>query len=54
LVGLSVRQGRLIVDPKRRTYYSLEHLLAQCKPSARRSRDDRVWSTSSAVGRELI
>jgi antitoxin ChpS len=53
-VGLSIKAGRLIVDPKKRRRYSLDELLAQCKPSARRSREDREWATSPAVGRELI
>ncbi len=53
-VGLSIKAGRLVVDPKKRRRYSLDELLAQCKPSARRSREDRVWLASPPVGRELI
>ncbi len=53
-VGLSIKSGRLVVDPKRRRRYSLDELLAQCKPSARRTRADRDWHTSPPVGRELI
>jgi antitoxin ChpS len=53
-VGLSIKAGKLIVDPKKRRRYSLDELLAQCKPSTRRSREDREWVTSPAVGRELI
>jgi antitoxin ChpS len=53
-VGLSIKAGRLVVDPKKRRRYSLDELLAQCKSSARRSREDRDWVTSPAVGRELI
>lgn len=53
-VGLSVKAGRLVVDPKRRRRYSLDELLAQCKPSARRSRQDRDWTADRAKGRELI
>jgi antitoxin ChpS len=53
-VGLSIKAGRLIVDPKRRRRYSLDALLAQCKPSASRSREDRDWLASAPVGRELI
>jgi len=53
-VGLSIKAGRLVVDPKKRRRYSLNELLAQCKPSARRSREDRKWVTSPPVGRELI
>ena len=53
-VELSIRSGRLVIDPKRQPRYSLGELLAPCKPSARRSREDRDWQTSRAVGRELI
>jgi antitoxin ChpS len=53
-VGLSIKSGRLVVDPKRRRRYSLEELLAQCKSSSRRTREDREWLTSPAVGRELL
>jgi antitoxin ChpS len=53
-VGLSIKAGRLVVDPKRRRRYSLDELLAQCKPSARRSREDRDWLAGRPAGRELI
>jgi antitoxin ChpS len=53
-VGLSIRAGRLVVDPKKRMRYSLDELLAQCKPSARRSRKDRDWLKDPPAGRELI
>ena len=52
-VGLSIKAGRLVVDPKRRQRYSLDDLLAQCKP-ARRSRKDRDWLAGPPAGRELI
>jgi antitoxin ChpS len=53
-VGLSIKAGSLVVDPKRRRRYSLDELLAQCKPTARRSRRDRDWIAGAPVGRELI
>jgi antitoxin ChpS len=53
-VGLTIKAGRLVVDPKKRRRYSLDELLAQCKPSARRSAEDREWTSSPPVGRELI
>jgi antitoxin ChpS len=53
-VGLSIEAGRLVVDPNRRRRYSLDELLAQCKPPARSSRRDREWATGKAAGRELI
>jgi antitoxin ChpS len=53
-VGLSIEGGRLVVDPSKRRRYSLDELLAQCKPPARSSRQDREWATGKAAGRELI
>jgi antitoxin ChpS len=53
-VGLSIKAGRLVVDPKKRRRYSLDELLAQCHPSARRSREDREWLAGPPVGRELV
>jgi antitoxin ChpS len=53
-VGLSIEAGRLVVDPKKRRRYSLDELLAQCKPSVRRSREDRDWLASPPAGREII
>ena len=53
-VGLSIKSGRLVIDPKKRRRYSLDELLAQCKPSAKRSRKDREWTSGRPIGRELI
>jgi antitoxin ChpS len=53
-VGLSIKSGRLVVDPKMRRRYSLDELLAQCKPSAKRSREDREWTAGRPIGREPI
>jgi antitoxin ChpS len=53
-VGLSIKAGRLVIDPQKRRRYTLDDLLAQCKSSARRSREDRDWTISPPTGRELI
>ncbi len=53
-VGLSIKAGRLVVEPKSRRRYSLDELLAQCKPPAKRSREDRAWTSGRPAGRELI
>lgn len=53
-VGLSITAGKLVVDPQKRRRYSLDELLAQCKPSARRSREDRDWLGGKPAGRELV
>jgi antitoxin ChpS len=53
-VDLSIKGGRLVIDPKKKRRYSLDELLRQCKRSARRSTAERDWVTGRAVGRELI
>ena len=53
-VGLAVRGGRLVVEPQQRPRYTLDDLLAQCNPRARRSKDEREWLRNKATGRELI
>jgi antitoxin ChpS len=53
-VGLTVKSGRLVVEPQHRPRYTLEELLAQCNPKAPRSRQDRDWLDAKPVGGELI
>jgi antitoxin ChpS len=53
-VGLAVKAGRLIVEPRGRPRYSLDELLAQCKPKARRGAKDRDWTSGPPAGRELL
>ena len=53
-VGLAVRGGRLVVEPRQRPRYSLAELLAQCHPQARRSKREREWVAGKSAGRELI
>jgi antitoxin ChpS len=53
-VELVVEKGRLVVKPQPRLRYTLEELLAQCDPKARRSKEDREWFRSGPVGGELI
>jgi antitoxin ChpS len=53
-VGLSIKSGRLVVEPKVRRRYSLDELLAQCRPSSKRSHEDREWTAGRPAGRELI
>jgi len=54
IVGLTVRSGRLIVEPQQRPRYTLEELLAQCNPNDPISIDDREWLDDSPAGGELI
>jgi len=53
-VCLTVQRGRLVVEPRPRPRYTLDELLAQCNPKARRAREDRDWLDAKSVGRELI
>ena len=53
-VGIAVESGRLVVEPQQRRRYTLDELLAQCNPKARRSKQEREWLDSKPVGRELI
>jgi antitoxin ChpS len=53
-VGIAVNAGRLVVVPRERPRYSLDELLAQCAPKARRTRKDNAWVSGRRAGRELI
>jgi antitoxin ChpS len=57
-VSLSVKAGQLVINPRqrprKRPRYTLDELLAQCRPSRRRTKEEREWLSSPPVGRELI
>jgi antitoxin ChpS len=65
-VGIAIESGRLVVEPRPRRRYTLDELLAQCSPKARRSirsskhiskgrsKQEREWLDSRPAGRELI
>jgi antitoxin ChpS len=53
-VGMVVERDRLVVKPHNRPHYTLDELLAQCNPKARRTREERDWLKGKPVGRELI
>lgn len=53
-VSMVVEAGRLIIEPNPRKKYSLQELLAQCDASAPVSDEDAAWTSSSAMGRELL
>lgn len=52
-VGLSVADGRLVVEPTPRPRYSLADLVAQCDPAAPISDDEREWMATKPVGNEV-
>ncbi len=54
-VEISVRGGRVVMEPKKKPRYALAQLLAQCKPSdLRPARRDHEWLSSPPVGREML
>jgi antitoxin ChpS len=53
-VSIAVQSGRLVVEPQPRPRYTLDELLAQCDPKARRSKEERQWLSGKSVGGELI
>lgn len=53
-VGLAVKHGRLVVEPKPHPRFSLDDLMAQCEASAELSAEDREWLDAEPVGRELL
>lgn len=53
-VGIAVESGRLVVEPQARPRYTLQELLAQCDPDARRSKEDREWLRGKPAGGELV
>jgi antitoxin ChpS len=53
-VGISVDQGRLIVEPAIKRRYAIADLIAQCDPSATPDADERDWLDGPPVGAELL
>jgi antitoxin ChpS len=51
-VGLSVAEGRLIVEPHPRPRYTLTELMAQCDLSAPMADEMRAWLAAEPAGRE--
>jgi antitoxin ChpS len=43
-----------VIEPENRSRYTLDELLAQSNPRARRFREDREWLDAPPVGRELL
>lgn len=53
-VGLTVDNGRLVVEPRPRLRYTLDDLLAQCDASVDVDAEDRAWLEDKPVGTELL
>lgn len=52
-VGVTVDNGRLVVEPQRHRY-TLKELLAQCDPKAKINDEDQQWLEAKPVGGELL
>jgi antitoxin ChpS len=52
-VGLTVEDGRLVVQARHQLRYTLEELIAQCEPAAEDD-DNRVILDAPPVGKELL
>lgn len=53
-VGVSISDGRIIVEPKVKPRYALSELMAQCDLDQPIPPEDREWLAAPAVGREGI
>ncbi|MCX6604714.1 MAG: antitoxin [Acidobacteria bacterium] len=53
-VGLTVDDGRLVVEPKPRLRYTLAELLAVSDYSRPQPAEEREWVDAPAVGSELL
>ena len=54
-VELSVHNGRLLVEPRKRPSYTLAELLSRCRPTdLAPRRKDRQWLQGGPAGRELL
>ncbi|GHU03450.1 MazE family transcriptional regulator [Alphaproteobacteria bacterium] len=54
VVGVDVADGRLVVDPKPRSRYTLAELLAASDYSQPQPAEEREWVDAPAAGGELI
>ena len=53
-VGLTVDNGRLVVEPQTQPHYTLDELLAQCDASIDLTPEDQAWLNAKPVGNELL
>jgi antitoxin ChpS len=53
-VGLSVSEGRLVVEPHPRARYTLTELIEQCDASAPPTEESQAWLDAEPVGREIL
>ncbi len=54
IVGVSIDDGRLVVEPRPRRRYTLDELLAECDATAGPAHDEGSWLDAPPVGDELL
>ncbi len=52
-VGISLEGGRMVVEPKPATRYTLEELIA-VGPVPARTAEDEAWLSGAPMGKELL
>lgn len=53
-VGMTVKSGKLLVEPTTHARYTLDELLSQCGADAAVGDEEREWMGAPAAGREVI
>jgi antitoxin ChpS len=53
-VGISVKAGKLVIEPKTGPRFTLDDLLAQCSGTEPASAEEREWIDAPPKGREII
>jgi antitoxin ChpS len=53
-VGMSIKAGKLVIEPKARKRYTLDDLLTQCSPDETMDANEHAWVNDLAAGREII
>ncbi len=53
-VGVSISDGRIVIEPKAKPRYTLAELMAQCEFEEPITAEDREWLAAPAIGREVI
>lgn len=51
-VGLTLKDGRLVIEPCHKPKYSLTELLEQCDTSAPISAEELAWQETPSIGNE--
>ncbi|MCI5850381.1 MAG: antitoxin [Sutterellaceae bacterium] len=53
-VGLTVKNGSILVKPCRKPHYTLAELIAECDENAEPPSPDETWLNAPPVGKEIL